>query len=163
MVRYEYKVMPAPEKGKKAKGVRAGDERFAYALEEMMNSLGAEGWEYWRADTLPCEERQGLTGKTTKYMNMLVFRRPFEAQAAADPAIAGLLAAPEPEPAPEVHEPVLAARSDSASGAPPLGPATAPEATPTTAAAAAAAAFNSDRVRRALLGGDDEKRDLAAE
>ena len=41
-----------------------------------MNDMGREGWEYVRTDTLPMDERAGLTGGTkTSYLNMLVFRR----------------------------------------------------------------------------------------
>jgi hypothetical protein len=75
MQRYEYKVIPAPDKGEKAKGVKRGPDRFAYRLSRTLNELAREGWEYLRADTLPCEERIGLTGKTVTYQNMLVFRR----------------------------------------------------------------------------------------
>ena len=156
MVRYEYKVMPAPEKGKKAKGLRAGEARFAHALEEVMNDLGADGWEYWRADTLPCEERQGLTGRTTKFMNMLVFRRPLAAEE-QEAEIAGLLTAPVPEAAHPVAIP------EPTPQAPPVGPAVRAADDPNAAAAAAAAALSSDRVRRALLGRDDDKPEVAAE
>ena len=48
--------------------------------------MAANGWEYVRAETLPCEERSGLTGRTTVYHNVLVFRRPLEAAEAARPA-----------------------------------------------------------------------------
>lgn len=75
MSAYEYKVVPAPVKGLKAKGVRGHEARFAFALEEVMNRMGAEGWEYLRAETLPAEERHGLTQVTTTYRNVLVFRR----------------------------------------------------------------------------------------
>ena len=40
-----------------------------------MNRLGADGWDYVRADALPCDERVGLTGTKTTFQNMLVFRR----------------------------------------------------------------------------------------
>ena len=76
MTRYEYKVVPAPDRGLKARGVKGPEGRFAHALEVVMNDMGAEGWEYQRAETLPSEERQGLSGRTTVYRNMLVFRRP---------------------------------------------------------------------------------------
>lgn len=75
MQRFEYKVIPAPKRGEKAKGAKSTEDRFAYALTQVMNSLGAEGWEYVRADTLPCDERVGLTGTKTTFQNMLVFRR----------------------------------------------------------------------------------------
>lgn len=81
MPKYEYKVVPAPAKGKKAKGVRGTVARFAFALEDLMNQMGAEGWEYQRAETLPSEERHGLTSVTTTYRNMLVFRRPLTSEA----------------------------------------------------------------------------------
>ena len=75
---YEYKVVPAPKKGLRGKGIKGAEARFANALETVMNELGAEGWEYQRTDCLPAEERQGLTGKTTVFQNMLVFRRRLE-------------------------------------------------------------------------------------
>lgn len=75
MPTYEYKVVPAPVKGLKARGVRSAEGRFANALEETMNKMGSDGWEYQRAETLPSVERSGLTGSTTTYRNMLVFRR----------------------------------------------------------------------------------------
>lgn len=75
MSTFEYKVVPAPNKGTKTKGLKTTGERFAQALMDIMNSQGRDGWEYIRADTLPVEERSGLTGKSTTYQNMLVFRR----------------------------------------------------------------------------------------
>ena len=75
MQRYEYKVVPAPKKGTKAKGVKTPEGRFAVTIEQLLNELGAKGWEYQRAETLPSEERSGLTSKTINYRNVLVFRR----------------------------------------------------------------------------------------
>lgn len=72
---WEYKVIPAPTKGVKSKGVKGPEARFAYALEAMMNDMGREGWEFQRAETLPSIERSGLTGSTTEWRNLLVFRR----------------------------------------------------------------------------------------
>ena len=72
---YEYKVVPAPTKGKKAKGLRGADIRFAFAFEELLNDMSVDGWEYLRAETLPCDERQGLTSVTTTYRTLAVFRR----------------------------------------------------------------------------------------
>lgn len=74
-MQFEYKVVPAPTRGKKAKGVKNPAERFANALSDAINALAAEGWEYLRTDTLPAEERSGLTGRATVFQNMLVFRR----------------------------------------------------------------------------------------
>ncbi|MEM9248312.1 MAG: DUF4177 domain-containing protein [Pseudomonadota bacterium] len=144
MTRYEYKVVPAPTSGLKTKGVKSSEARFANALETLMNTLGNDGWIYVRADTLPCEERSGLTGRVTKYQNMLVFQRPLEN--VATPQVAGLLAAPEPDAVPIASaepEPEYASVTPS-STAPALGAAeprlTRAEASETSAAARAAAA-----------------------
>lgn len=83
MAQYEYKVIPAPARGLKAAGVKRPDARFALALEDRMNTLAAEGWEYQRADVLPSEERQGLTSTQTVYRSVLVFRRPLPQTAPA--------------------------------------------------------------------------------
>ena len=74
-MRYEYKILPAPTKGQKAKGLKAPEARFAKTLEECLNEQAAEGWEYQRAETLPSQERSGLTSTTTEWRNVLVFRR----------------------------------------------------------------------------------------
>ena len=75
MPEFEYKVVPAPVKGVKGKGLRTSSARFANALSILMNKMGSEGWEYQRAETLPCEERSGIAGKSTAYLNVLVFRK----------------------------------------------------------------------------------------
>ena len=75
MPSYEYRVVPAPVRGEKVRGAKTTQDRFAHALMAVMNELGRDGWEYLRADTLPCEERVGFTGTKTTFQNMLVFRR----------------------------------------------------------------------------------------
>ncbi|MGR3492809.1 MAG: DUF4177 domain-containing protein [Shimia sp.] len=85
MSKFEFKVIPAPIKGTRVRGVKSTQARFALSLETVMNEMGADGWDYVRTDTLPVEERQGLTGKTTTYQNMLVFRRPVEDEVALAP------------------------------------------------------------------------------
>jgi hypothetical protein len=86
MQRFEFKVIPAPKRGEKARGVKTTEDRFALALTTLMNQLGAEGWDYVRADALPCEERVGLTGTKTTFQNVLVFRRVIDSLSAEIPA-----------------------------------------------------------------------------
>ena len=102
MSRYEYKVVPAPERAPKQRGLK-GAELFAQALEDLMNQMAAEGWRYLRADTLPQEERSGLASKTTTYRNVLVFQRAVP-EAAEVPLTE---AAPQPDlpPAPQAETP----------------------------------------------------------
>lgn len=114
MPQYEYKVVPAPRKGQKAKGVKTNEARFALAVETVMNDLAARGWEYQRAEMLPSQERAGLASSTTEWRNVMVFRRLREND--ADLFEPELLPAPEemPEeteleeiPSPAAHDPVL--------------------------------------------------------
>lgn len=104
---YEYKVVPAPVRGEKARGLKTTADRFALSLTTLMNQLGAEGWSYVRADALPCEERSGLTGTKTTFQNMLVFSRPLPTRGAlgTDEPVVPVLAAPVAEAA----RPVLSA------------------------------------------------------
>ena len=77
---FEYKVIPAPFSGKRAKGVKGADGRFANALSESINELASAGWEYVRAESLPSVERKGLMRKRHEtYQNVLVFRRASDA------------------------------------------------------------------------------------
>ena len=109
MQRYEFKVIPAPKRGEKARGVKTTEDRFALALTTLMNQLGAEGWDYVRADALPCEERIGFTGTKTTFQNVLVFRR----------AIAGRCRQSGPFDPPDLLQ-------DAVPATPRLGPADAP-------------------------------------
>jgi hypothetical protein len=137
MQRYEYRVMPAPRKAEKVKGAKTTEERFAAALTGVMNELGAQGWEYLRADTLPCEERSGLTGSKTTFQTLLVFRRaipeavPVAApsplrEEVAEPASVTVAAPAAAVPAPVRRPtPLWLGKADAPTGqAPVLGPAT---------------------------------------
>lgn len=101
MSRYEYKIVPAPNRGLKGKGIKGPEARFANALEGKMNELAAEGWEYQRAETLPSVERSGLASTTTEWRNVLVFRRlrDNDAEAATPELLPPPVAQEEPEKA----------------------------------------------------------------
>lgn len=102
MSNYEYRVVAAPRKGKSGKGVKGSAAKFANAISGLMNEMAAEGWDYLRADTLPCEERQGLTSKTVKYHSMLVFRRAAATEEGSDEETLAIEHhEPEPEPVQE--------------------------------------------------------------
>jgi hypothetical protein len=125
MQRYEYKVLPAPTRGEKVRGAKTGPDRFAAALSGLMNAQAREGWDYVRADTLPCEERTGFTGRTTVYHNMLVFRRALATATASPademPASPALLTAQTPfgeAPRITLSEPGTAPRLGPATGSP---------------------------------------------
>jgi hypothetical protein len=119
MQRFEYKVIPAPKRGEKVRGVKTTEERFALALTMLMNELGAEGWDYVRADALPCEERVGLTGTKTTFQNVLVFRRVVGAAVEHRPT--GRLVPQDPPSAPALR--LGPAEAPVSSHAPAVGPA----------------------------------------
>jgi len=118
MQRFEYKVIPAPKRGEKARGVKTTEDRFALALTTMMNELGAEGWDYVRADALPCEERSGLTGTKTTFQNVLVFRRALDAATDERPQMRLLLQDPSAAPPPRLGP----AETPLTAAAPAVGP-----------------------------------------
>ena len=75
MSKFEYRAIPAPTRGTKARGAKSTEDRFALSITEALNEMAEEGWEYVRAETLPCDERKGLTGTQTTYQNILIFKR----------------------------------------------------------------------------------------
>lgn len=87
MPRFEYRIVPAPLQGEKARGAKTAEDRFAIALASAINGQAREGWEYVRCDTLPTEERAGLTKRRIVYVNLLVFRRETDAtESSASPS-----------------------------------------------------------------------------
>ena len=76
MLTFEYKTVCAPRKALKIKGVKGADNRFAQTLTDVINALSADGWEYYRAESLPVDEKTGIMGKSVeKYLSLLIFRR----------------------------------------------------------------------------------------
>ncbi|EPX87173.1 hypothetical protein ruthe_00844 [Rubellimicrobium thermophilum DSM 16684] len=118
MQSHEYRILPAPRRAPRVRGARTAEQRFARALEEIINAQAREGWEYLRADTLPCEQRQGwFSGRVTVNQTLLVFRRALaERQGAGAPAPAVQAAGPRSAAMPA---------SGSASSAAPLAAPTA--------------------------------------
>lgn len=103
MTQFEYIAVPAPRKSKAPRKVKGPEAKFAATVTDVMNEMASDGWEYQRAETLPCEERQGFTGKTVKYHSVLIFRRLRETET---------VEAPAPVVAPIVEEPVFEAPTE---------------------------------------------------
>ncbi|MEM1073987.1 MAG: DUF4177 domain-containing protein [Pseudomonadota bacterium] len=111
MTHFEYKVVAAPTKGVKARGVKSAEARFSHMLEQLMNEMAADGWEYQRAETLPSVERSGLTSTTTHWRNVLVFRRVVSAVEGQQWASAPALAAAATSDG-DVSEPTLTSQQE---------------------------------------------------
>ncbi|MGR3518859.1 MAG: hypothetical protein ACU0EF_01955 [Roseovarius sp.] len=89
MAGHEYRVLPAPTRGRKAPGVKTPEGRFALGIEDILNEMARGGWRYLRSDILPSEERQGLTSTTTVYRSVLVFERSLSPAAPPEPETPG--------------------------------------------------------------------------
>lgn len=117
MSNVEYKVVPAPRKGVKAKGIKGPDAQFANAIEGIMNGMAVEGWQYQRAETLPNDTRSGLNNLTTTYRHVLVFSRAVSAdkntaEIAGETAPITAPIAPPHDPPITAHEPVVGTISE---------------------------------------------------
>ncbi|MEL7027600.1 MAG: DUF4177 domain-containing protein [Pseudomonadota bacterium] len=98
---FEYKIVPAPDRAKKIKGAKGAEARFAATLEEALNTLGQDGWEFVRTEIFQIEERTGLTGKKQIDRQVMVFRREdnIVEPARVEPSV-------EPVPTPQENEAV---------------------------------------------------------
>lgn len=107
---YEYKVVPAPLRAAKIKGLKTVADRFAQTLAERINAESAGGWQFVRTETLPCEERSRLGSAKVTQQVVMVFVRTLGATrpdaGAALAAVQGGAAAPA-APAPAFEEPYL--------------------------------------------------------
>ncbi len=99
MPNFEYKIVPAPDRAKKIKGAKGPEARFAATLEETLNTLGRDGWEFVRSEVFSVEERAGLTGKKSVDRQMMVFHRALPEPEKAAP-VQPPEAAPEPPQSP---------------------------------------------------------------
>jgi len=109
---HEYRVVPAPVRGRKAQGVKSAEGRFALGIEDILNEMARDGWRYLRSDILPSEERQGLTSTTTVYRSVLVFEREIAPDTAPDIAPESRLSTREASAPPETVRRLIASRSD---------------------------------------------------
>ena len=108
---HEYKVIPAPRKGLKAKGIKSKEDRFAHALEELINTEAKAGWAFLRAETLPSEERSGFRSSSLVYRSVLVFCKALQAAESRDDVAAA--SSPQPTWNALKPEPALTARPDA--------------------------------------------------
>lgn len=73
---YDYKVVPAPRRAKKVRGVKSAEELFALTLTDAINEVARQGWEYVRAEHLPAEASRGwFRSAAAEEQTVLVFRR----------------------------------------------------------------------------------------
>lgn len=103
-MKYEYKAVGAPEKGKRKRGARSASARVAAAFEEILSEEAVDGWEYLRTDLLPVNERAGIFSRAQEtHRAVMVFRRALEEEIVLRPAPAPI-ATPAPTPLRPVRE-----------------------------------------------------------
>ena len=96
MTSFDYKVVPAPRRVRKIKGVKGADEMFAQTLSDAINEVARQGWEYVRTEALIAERPGGWfrRGKSSDH-TVMVFRR---AREALGPRIAAVPSVASPGP-----------------------------------------------------------------
>lgn len=114
---YEYTLHPAPTRAEKHRELKTNAEKFGQTLADVMNGMARDGWEFLRSETLPAEERAGLTSKTTVMHTFLVFRRELPLTLPQSARVVD-----EAEHAPARREPFFSSSAREGS-APRLGPA----------------------------------------
>lgn len=76
MTHYEYRVIPAPRRMRKVKGLSGAPELFAHTLGETINEQAVQGWEFLRSEAMVVEEpRRMFRAGTVAEHTVLVFRR----------------------------------------------------------------------------------------
>lgn len=100
MAYYDYKVVSAPQRSKKAKGISNPADLFALTLTDAINEHARQGWEYLRAESLPTQTPRGLLKRPTEdSVSVLVFRRE---RAAMEPQLEAAAPYPAARTAPAV-------------------------------------------------------------
>lgn len=72
---YEYKLTALPTKGRPKKGRRGLHEAFGVAIEEKMNNMINEGWEFVEFREVPIIERRVLRSNVQRTATMMLFKR----------------------------------------------------------------------------------------
>lgn len=76
---YDYKVIPAPKRAKKVKGISGSADLFALTLTEAINEVSRQGWEYYCSESLSISTPGGwFRPSVTEEQTVLVFRKPRE-------------------------------------------------------------------------------------
>lgn len=79
MTVYDYRVIPAPKRMRRVKGIKTTAELFSMTLGETINAAARDGWEYVRAESLPATEEGGWFRRPVEVVEtVLIFRRPRE-------------------------------------------------------------------------------------
>jgi hypothetical protein len=118
MTSYEYKTVPAPRRERRARGMKSGAEAFAHAIQTVLNDESSSGWEFQRAESLPCDEKLGLFRRRQEVLHaILIFRRALVAPAPHRPATRAEPPAPaSPAPASSAPASSAPARAEPAAG-----------------------------------------------
>lgn len=77
MTEFEYKLFPSPRQISGGAELQTDGASFAPTLEQQINLITSNGWEFVGREAMPVERRRWLILKRTVNEDFLVFRRPF--------------------------------------------------------------------------------------
>ena len=102
---FEYNVIPAPTQMKRSKGAKTAGERLAIELQDAINEMAAQDWEYVRSDTLTVMDKPSRFSRAVEMIEtVLVFRRPKTAARASQRLEPSAPTQPQPIPEREEHD-----------------------------------------------------------
>lgn len=78
MAHFEFKVLPAPRRSKRMKGLMRGQNRFCATVTEFLNENGLDGWEFIGFEMMPLESRRFLFFQYVGECPCMIFRREVE-------------------------------------------------------------------------------------
>ncbi|MEO1454477.1 MAG: DUF4177 domain-containing protein [Pseudomonadota bacterium] len=87
MLKYEYKVVPAPKECLSRRNIGDASDPVIATLETVMNDLGVAGWEYVRSESVSMRPAGILGRGRAMSQDILVFRRSREPLGAGLPTI----------------------------------------------------------------------------
>lgn len=106
MTYYDYKVVPAPKRVKKIKGISAAPDLFALTLTEAINEVARQGWEYYCSESITVQAPGGWFKRgAIEEQVVLIFRKPREH---LSPRMAGAPEVTGASPAPRMAERAMA-------------------------------------------------------
>lgn len=76
MVRFEYKLVKAPDRRVRYSNKKKGDDAFALTVMDKVNDIAQSGWEFIRKETMVENRRSLGVLRRRDVVDYLVFRRP---------------------------------------------------------------------------------------
>ena len=75
MKKFEYKLVPTPRRSRRFSGLKPGGDSYAHTVEQDINYLAMEGWEFMRTEMMVKKTTGVSFFKSARPTEYMVFRR----------------------------------------------------------------------------------------